>query len=262
MRELFNYYTIAIDKVFEDDGEITTSGIIKLNATWIDKEEGDRFKYKRLYGIVISGPYDFDDTAVAAISPGIPEPKAYVSHEQIEARVKTGDRHWSRSDYHPSTWTGYDIITMKEYANNVNVIADERVYFMETVTEDENYLGNSPDGKLLYRCRVDQIICSIRDDFENPGSKKPVMQGNWILVDPDMETWEEITSEGGIIMKMAPEAKPLRGTIKHIRRHPQLSPGDQIIYVQDSNWGITVEGVEYFGIKDKEIILRKKTRII
>lgn len=260
MRELFNYYTVAIEKEFED-GE-SESGIIQLNAKWIDKEEGDRFKYKRLYGDCISGPVGFDDTAVSVVDPGVPEPKVYVTHEQIDARVKTGDRLWSRNDYNPSTWEGFEVKTLEEYATRVNVRENEKIYFMETVSEPENYLGKDDAGRLLYRCRVDQIICVIRDDFENPGQKKPVMQGNWVLVEPDMETWADITTEGGVIMKVAPEAKPLRAFIKHIGPNAVLSPGDLIYYLPDSNWGITVEGIEYFGIKTQEIILKKKNRIV
>lgn len=256
MRELFNYFTVAVEKEFED-GE-SESGIIQLNASWIDKEEGDRFKYKRLYGVCISGPYGFDDTVSSVVDPGIPEPKAYVTSDQIDARVKTGDRLWSRNDYNPSTWSGYEVNTLEDYAKRVNVRPNEKIYFMETVTEPENYLGKNDAGHLLYRCRVDQIICSIREDFENPGSNKPVMQGNWVLVEPDMESWDEITTESGIIMKSAPEAKPLRAVIKHITRNETLAPGDLIYYLPDSNWGLNVEGIEYFGIKDKEIILKKK----
>jgi len=258
MRELFNYYTVAVEKIYEDDQSVTPAGIIKLNATWIDKEEADRFRYKRLHGILVSGPFAFDDTVVGVIDPGVPEPKAYISNDQIEARVQTGDQLWDRKDYNPSTWNGFEVITIAEYAKRVNVRENELVYFMETVTEPENFIGKDPNGLLLYRCRVDQIICAIREDLSNPGNKKPVMQGNWVLVEPDMETWEEITTDSGIIMKQAPEAKPLRATVKHIGPNNQVSVGDLIYYLPDSNWGLTVEGVEYFGIKDKEIILKAK----
>lgn len=256
MRELFNYFTVAVDKEFEDDA--TESGILTLNATWIDKEEGERFKYKRLWGICISGPFSFDDTMVSVVDPGVPEPKAYINHEQIDARVKTGDRLWSRDDYSSSTFEGYEVKTMEEYAKRVNIREFEKIYFMETVTEPENFIGKDLEGRSLYRCRVDQIICAVRDDLLNPGQKKPVMQGNWVLVEPDLETWDDITTESGIVMKSAPEAKPLRATVKHIRPGAGAVAGDLIYYLPDSNWGITVEGIEYFGIKENEIILKKK----
>lgn len=257
MRELQDYYTVAIDKLYET-GEPEKKIITLNDADISEDQDARRMLYKRLYGTIISGPMGFGTTIVDAIDAGIPEPKAYVNHDFIEARVKTGDRTWGRKDYNPSTYDGYKLVLMEDYVSQVNVRDGDKVYFMETVTEPENALGRTHDGKLIYRLRADSIICSVRPDILNPGKNKIIMQGTWVLVEPDMETWEEITSKAGVIMKVAPQAKYLRATIRHIQPDQQAKPGDLIYYIPDSNWGINVEDVEFFGIREKEILMRVK----
>lgn len=252
MREVQDYFTISVERIYEDAGQTTKAGIIKLNETWIDPEEEKRFVYKRLHGTVVSGPLGFSNQATGDFIPvGIPEPKAYVSHDHISNYHQRGYKNFSRDDYHAGTFEGYEMITLADYAKRVNVKQGDKVYFMETVTESENFLGHYGDKSMLFRCRVDQIICSVRDG-------QIIMQGTWVLVDPVMESWGEITTETGIITKVAPEGKPLRAHVRHIQADDSNEPGDQIFYLPDSNWGITVEGKEYFGIREKEIILTVK----
>lgn len=240
MRELHDYFTVAVDQLYE--GSNKDSSIIKLNDAWVDPEEETRFVYKRLYGELISGPMGFSDQPSGYFIPvGIPEPKAYVSGDAIQTKVNVRDRLWGRKDYNPSTFEGYEAVTLKEYAQRVEVKQGEIVYFDELVTERENFLGMN-NGKMLFRCRVDHIICVIRE-------QQIKMQGSWLLVEPVMETWEEITTESGIIAKVAPEGKPLQAWVKHGE-----GAGRKIIYVPDSNWGVTVEGQEYFGIREKEVL--------
>jgi len=264
MRELNDYYTIAIDQLYETQSK--GSKIIKLNEAWVDPEEGTRFVHKRLYGTVISGPLGFSDVVVDAISPGYPEPKAYVSGDKIQEQVNVGDRTWGRHNYHPGTFDGYEVITMADYAKGMDVREGDKIYFMETVTEPENFLGFSNDAKALYRCRADNVICVVRysggiviteNDEQKARKTEIVMQGTWVLIEPMYETWEEITTPSGIIMQPKPNIKYLLGTIKHIG-NDEYKAGDKIFYIPDSNWGVTVEDYEYFGIRKKEILAKIK----
>ncbi len=77
------------------------------------------------------------------------------------------------------------------------------------------------------------------------------------MIEPTMQSWEEITTDHGIIMQVKPEAKYLRGEIKYID-NDTLKEGDEIFYLPDSNWGLTVENKEFFGIRKKEIICMVK----
>lgn len=264
MREINDYYTIAIDQLYETQAQ--KSKIIKLNDAWVDPEEGNRFVHKRLYGTIVSGPMGFSDEVVNAIGPGYPEPKAYVSGDKIQLQRNLGDRTWGKQNYNPGTFEGYEIVTMADYAKGMDVGEGDKVYFTETVTEPENFLGFWGDKKALYRCRADNVICVVRSHDEVSHSEQGdetniitdiIMQGTWVLVEPVYETWDEITTPSGIIMQPKPGIKYLLGTIKHINdEHNKV--GDKIFYIPDSNWGVTVEDYEYFGIRKNEILVTVK----
>lgn len=251
VRELYDYYTVALDRLYEEEGQVTPSGIIKLEATWIDPEEATRFVYKKLNGLVVSAPMDFSEESVRGISPGLPEPRAFIHSDTIAHKYKMGDRLWSRKDYMCTTWNGYDTISLEDYCERVDIRPGDMLYFDESVSERENYLGKDAEGRLLFRCRADKIICVVRDG-------QIYMQGSWVLIEPVMETWEEITTPMGIIKKPKPEAKYLLATVMHIEANPDIQAGDRIFYLPDSNWGVTVEGKEYFGIREEEILAREK----
>ena len=246
MRELNDYYTIAIDQLYETQSK--DSKIIKLNEAWMDPEEGARFVHKRLYGTVVSGPMGFSDIVQEAIPPGYPEPKAFVSGDKIQEQRNLGDRTWSKQNYNPGTFEGYQVVTLADYSKDMDVREGDKVYFMETVTEPENFLGFWGDKKALYRCRADNVICVVRNG-------EILMQGSWVLIEPVYESWEEITTPSGIVMQPKPNIKYLMGTIKHIDDQ-ESKAGDKIFYIPDSNWGITVEDVDYFGIRKKEILVK------
>lgn len=256
MRELQDYFTVSVDRVYEHAGQKSKSGIIKLNENWIDPEEETRFVYKRLCGTIVSGPIQYSNAPSGDyIHVGVPEPKSNIGHDQIADFIKRGYKNWSRADYNPSTFDGYKMIPLSEYAKRISVRQGDKIYFTEVVTERENFLGPWGDGSMLFRCRVDNIICVVRDE-------QIIMQGTWVLVDPVMETWEDITTPAGVIAKVAPEGRPLQGIIKHIQTDDHYEVDDKIIYLPDSNWGLTVEERDCFAIREKEIICRvKKQRL-
>lgn len=101
----------------------------------------------------------------------------------------------------------------------------------------------------MYKIGVNEIICTVRDG-------EILMQGDWCLVKPEMETWQEITTKAGIIKKPNPEAKQLRGFMCHMQHIEGLEVGDKIIYVKGANWTIKVEGKEYYAIQKQDIICK------
>src|SRR5690606_7187283 len=109
-----------------------------------------------------------------------------------------------QQDYYPSTFDEYEVITVRDVAELTDIRVNDRVYFDEKVTEPDNLLGKI-NGLELYKCRIDEVICVVRavmTPVYNPkgdrvirhdASKAIIMQGGWVLVEPNMETWEEIT---------------------------------------------------------------------
>ena len=84
----------------------------------------------------------------------------------------------------------------------------DKVYFGENATEEERFMGHFKGG-LLFSVRVDEIQAVVRETKIFTGMKpqpRIYMQGGWVLVKLDMETWEEIISPWGVIFKAAPTA--------------------------------------------------------
>jgi co-chaperonin GroES (HSP10) len=239
-----DYITFTIEKRYEDKSK---SGIITINEAWIDPEESDRFVLKRIFGTVVSIPKSFSDTKVTAIDPGLPTPKAFVGHEWINDKVNRGYKNHSNKDYYPSTFEGYEFITLKDISKLCDIQIGDVVYFDEKVTEPENLLGVK-DGKELFKARIDEIFCAVRNNVI-------IMQGGWVLVEPDMETWDDITTKSGIITKIKPEATPLKGAIRHVREpHPFMRKDQNIIYKTDADWTLKVQGKEYYVIQENDIL--------
>ena len=83
---------------------------------------------------------------------------------------------------------------MRAHAGDVQ--PGERVYFHENATEEDRKMGPYQGG-MMYAIRVDEIQAVIRKTTPFQGytafkKEEIVMQGGWVLVRPDMETWEEI----------------------------------------------------------------------
>jgi co-chaperonin GroES (HSP10) len=253
--ELIDHYLIEIDSVYESNK--TEAGIIKLNEANIQEDQEDRFLYKRLYGTVVDVPLAFTDTPISAIDDGLPGYTCFVGHDSIVDKINRGYTDWDHRQYKCSSYDGFDIITMADMAKKVNLKVGDKVYFDEKVTERENFMGYTGGSKLvggekpkyIFRCPVTQIYCKVEDG-------QIIMQGGWVLAEPDMETWEEITSPAGVIMKVEPEAKTFRAFVRHIAPRPDLEPGDHIIYVRDANVDMVVEGQTYCCMMEEEILTK------
>jgi co-chaperonin GroES (HSP10) len=238
-----DYITFALDKRFEEKSK---SGIITINSAYLDPEESDRFLHKRIYGTVLSIPISYSDTKVHAIDPGLPTPKAFIGHEWIQDKINRGYKIHTNKDYYPSTFEGYEFITLKDISKLCDINVDDVVYFDEKVTEPDNFMGMK-DGKELFKARIDEIFCVVRGG-------KIIMQGGWVLVEPDMETWGDITTPSGIIKKTNPEPRPLMGTIRHVRDHEFMRAGQKIIYKSDADWTFKIQGKQYYVIQENDIL--------
>lgn len=247
MRINLDYFLVTVDKKYESS--VRDSGIITVNDAWVDKtleETYDRFQYKRIYGRVESCPLGYSDTTVSLVDPGIPAPRKYISHDMISAKVKEGYKHYGRHNYCPSTFEDFKKKTLRDVGRRLSIERFDTIYFDYRVTEDENLVGKH-EGKDLYKVRADQIICSVKDGEIIP-------QGGWCLVEPNMETWEEITTKSGILMKSAPQAKYLEGIVRYISPLYNIKAGDKILYEIAANWTVNVEGKDYYAIEEEDIL--------
>lgn len=263
-----DFFVVSVDQKYESS--VTKSGILTFNTAHQNDEVIERFEKKRIYGRIESIPLQFGNHAIDLIDPGVAHPRKYISSEYIEAKVKMGHK-MGREYYSNSTWGNFDVITTSDIAQKCDVRRFDKVYFSESVTEPDNFLGRHK-GNDLYKLAVTEIICTVR-----MGSIR--MQGGWCLVEPNVETWEDIsiptpfvvngkvlTNPDGstryrpkdewIVKKSQPEAKPLEAFMRHFNPFNELNEGDRVIYEYGANWPVTVEGKEYLAIQERDILCK------
>lgn len=244
MQIIHDYFIVALDRIF--DVQTTKKGIITLNEAYIEEGERDRNIYKRIYGTVASVPRGYTHLNIDPLDPGVPNHRIFVGHDVISGRVNEGYK-WSREEhYHPGTTESYEFKTLADVAKLVDVKIGDRVYAHPNVFEAENALWKK-DGKYYFRVRADEIICSV------VGGKICAQAGN-VIVEPFMETWEEITRPSGIVIKPSPEAKPLQGKVRFSRDGSGIPVGELIFFEKDANWTVGIEGKEYYIVKEEECL--------
>ena len=243
---LFDYFLFTVDKRFETKSE---SGIIMISEAYVsggENEESDEFNsHKRIYGQVVAVPRSFSDEKITAIDPGLPAPKKYIGAEFIQQMIASGARMWSKKDYSPTTYE-MDFVTCADIGAKTDIRNGDKIYFNYNATELDQYVGKK-DGKQVFKVRVDEILCVVRDG-------QIISQGGWVIIKPNKETWDDITNDAGIIIKTAPEKIPLEGFIVAANFTEGLKIGDKIIYHHDADWQLTIEGEEAFVIQEKDIL--------
>ncbi len=241
---LRDYFLVQVDSMYEVNE--SKSGIINLNDSWIEEKERYRFKYKRIWGTVTAVPRGFSDTPVAPIDMGEPNPHLYVGHDII-ADMRARGYDWTREDYyHPGMAEKYDMITLADYGAKCALEVGDKVYFNPICTEEENFIeGKFRSG--IFKIRVDHIFCSIV-------AGKIMPQSGYVLVEPNMESWEEITTASGIIKKPAPEAKVCEGWVRYVPVGSELPIGGLFYYLKDADWPHRIEGKEYFVMQEKDLL--------
>jgi co-chaperonin GroES (HSP10) len=257
---LQDYFIVSIERKYEDTK--TKSGIILLNAAYVDDGDMDRYQSKRLYGDVVEAPVSFSDTPYQAVYDGMPSYRKFIGHDNIVDKINRGYRNHAEKSYYPSTFDNYDVVTMADIAKNVHVQKGDRIYFLPQCTEPENFIQNDGD-KMLYKICVTDIMCAVRPGIKDTDDglllcDRIWMQGEWVLVKPNMETWEEITTKSGIIMKPHPTAKVLEGTVAFHTKHPWVNEGDRIVYLPNADCEVTVEGEKYWVMPVSDIIGKLK----
>lgn len=158
----------------------------------------------------------------------------------------------------------------------MEVMPGDRIYFhYNTLLAKHNILGfTSQDGKIMIMAKVryDQVTCAVRD-----GQIVPI--GSYALVDPDMETMDEILApiyspiagpngekiplpkEKWLQTKPMPEAKYLRGYVRYIGEpligdKSECKPGQLIYYRKNADWMNMIEGKGYYTIRQRHILGR------
>lgn len=237
---------MTVDQRYET--AISPSGIITLNTAWINDETVERFAYKRLYGTIVGCPQIFSEQVVMPVDPGYPAPKKHISGEYIQKMRNAGYKHYDNRFYSCAGMDDFDKITVADIAADTDIRKGDKCYFPPTITEPSNRIGDY-GGKEMYKISVEEIICIVRNG-------EILTQGPWCLVEPDMEDWSDIMTKAGIVKKPKPEARIMRGHLRHSQKLNGAEIGDLIVYAQGCDWTIKIEGKEYYAIQREDILVK------
>lgn len=261
MQLIHDYYIVSVDQRYEvKKGSLTAvnSAIFRDSVDTPEHKRDDaHYRHKRLWGTILTCPSSFTAEMVELVDPGRPPYGGYIGHDYISLKIREGYRGRAVPKYRCSAFDKYDKITRADYARMVDVKEGDKVYFSYLVTEPENLLGEDRFGNDIYKLLVTDVFCSIREErhpITGKKKKKIIMQGDWMLTVPVMESWEEITTPTGILMKPRPDAKYLEAIIRHVRHHPDLKTGQHVFYEPVSNAPITIEGEDFFLMKHSDIL--------
>lgn len=232
-----DFYIVELEQIW--DVERTKSKIITLNDAHIDSraknDDWERNKFKRIYGTLIRAPRGFSGQRINPVETGSPQPRIYIGHDLIQEKINEGFD-WNNRNYHPGMLDNFQFTTTEDYGNLVDAKEGERVFVNPMALEPDHFIGTGEGGKPHFKVRVDDIL----------GAGSPVRgQGGWVWVYPEKETWEELTTDSGIITKSSLGYKKLRG---------KLSTGESIYFQTNSEWPFMVDGVEMYCTESENVL--------
>ena len=251
---LRDHYMVTIDQ--EYDSVRMKNGLVSLNAAYLEDDQEKKYQFKRQWGTVVRIPPAFSNTVHDLIDTGIPQRRKFIPSEFIQMKANQGFTKLPK--YWPTTFDKYNEITRSDLGAKMSVKVGDRVYLDYLVSEKENLLGKHK-GKNMYQVGVDQIYCVVRRERSRVDYRyrnNITMQGGWVLVEPDVETWDEIMTDNGLLKKPKPEAKALLGFVRHIDSRPDVKRGDHIVYARNADYVVVVEGKSYFVMKDSDILCK------
>jgi co-chaperonin GroES (HSP10) len=257
MQIIHDYFIVLMDKKY--NSEPTESGMIKVNEAYMEDWAEEHLKHRRQYGTVLEVPLGYTHELLDIVHIGMPEPRVFLSGDFIGKKVNEGFT--KLPQYNPSTFDGFDLITLDDISKLVNVRKGDKIYFDYTVASPDRFLGKFGDKGDMYMVRVDEIYCSVRySRFKNDDGNFTyiiIPHGGWCLVEPAMESWEEIETESGILIKPKPTARYLDGIVRHIRDRDDVKAGDRILYQRHADYTVSIEEIDYFVMKEEDILCRR-----
>lgn len=262
---LRDYYLVQLDEIWESSK--TKSGIITSNTAIQNnvEEVDERGVFKRRYGTVIEVPASLSDNELDLIDPGSPQPRRFVGHEWIQHQNRLGQRGYRDHEnpakrYYPSTFEAYETTKFSDLAGLLDVKVGDRVYFDHKATDVERYMGRHGSGH-LFSVGAHEILCRTKKspvfrNHERYVRTEIFPQGGWVFVQINFETWADITTPSGVIMKVAPEALPLQGRV--IAAQKKELEGKNVLFERDADAPITIDTMELTCMQQSDILATLK----
>lgn len=257
MRAIRDYIYVKTDKLYENEVDLAGQSI-QIDTRFNEYENA------RIFGEVVSVPeglsrsvnlcYD-NDAEAAEINKS-----RWVSGDDLLKKAKE-EEFWinktygqfqgqvsvSRDDYRSGP-EAPKMVTLADLPMDIKV-GDKAYYHYKSI---RNKFDMHVDGYEVLQVRIDDIFCVVRDGEIIP-------QAGWVMVEPDMESWEDLTSEHGIIVSSERKARHLLGYVRHIGEPwsmdiKEANVGDKIVYEPESDWTVKIEGKDYYMMKQRDIL--------
>lgn len=242
MKPFSNYVIFKTSQMFNDKAQFKG----REGETLVLDPSFDPQKHVRTYGEVVSLPAQLTRRPIMQEHRGSPtgdsSPFEYRYVSDVSQDLQIGDRIY----FH------FNTITMK------NCVKEEGVH---------------PNRVWYFKVSYEQILCAVRN-----GQIIPI--SSYVLVDPDFETWNDILvpvmsllkdADGNPIpkpkdqwlqKKVRPEYKYLTAFVRHVGNplrgdKCEVEVGQKIWYRRNADWMNTIEGKDYFAIRQRHIVAKE-----
>lgn len=242
MKPFKNYVIFKTDTMFNDKVQFKGANgeNIVLDPSF------DPQRHVRIYGEVVSLPAQLTKKPFMQEHRGSPSsdsvPFEYRYTSDVYEEIQIGDR----------IYVHFNTIAMR------NCVKEE---------------GKHPNRTWYFKVSYEQILCAVRN-----GQIIPI--ASYVLVDPDFETWDDILvpthtmlkdengqfipkpKEQWIQKKVRPEYKYLTAFVRHVGAplkgdKCEVEVGQKIWYRRNADWMNTVEGKDYFAIRQRHIVAKE-----
>lgn len=126
--------------------------------------------------------------------------------------------------------------------NHTPVQVGEKVYFHHFVVQPDNKIVDDRSEKTYYNALFEQLYCVIR-------KKEIVPLNDWLFVHPIKNTEKEAS---GFLLPKTPKYVANFGHVAYPSKYVEgfgIKKGDMVLYIDNANFDITVEGQELFRMK-------------
>lgn len=190
---------------------------------------------------------------------------------RLSESIPISQEHRGIPSYHEQS--PYKYKTVSDVEREVRI--GDRIYFHFNTIKQHNFVrvdGVDPDRVWFIKVRYDQVICAVRDG-------QIIMIGGHCLIDPDFESWKDISipsysdlkdKDGNpilkpesqwLVTKSAPGYKYLTGFVRAVGSPLrgdvcEVKVGQKIWYHRNADWMVKIESKDYFVIKQRHLIGR------
>lgn len=218
--------------------------------------------------IAVPGYLSGKDSPVYEKYPGMPRPKAYRGNDEITRIINGIAKQYQKlpDKQVPYSCGGFTPKMVTHFGVPVEVLPKDKVYFhYASLLKEENYMYRDGDGKMVYKIPYTELFCQVRE------GQIYMLNGNVLVsefYDEDLEDVEvgdhsiRAKVKSGLVIQIGEKPKYLTGVLRYIgtgigdQTRKTCAPGELIMFRPSSEFKNTIEGVEYYVMKQWDIVAK------